>query len=50
MAGLILLVILIVVFVAWIKAVADYDGSRPDFCEDCDPEHCPFPCEKNMHN
>ena len=48
MGGVVLAVIGIAFVVIWIKAVVEYDGSQPDFCKDCDPERCPFPCEKNM--
>jgi len=41
------IIVAIALFVFWLKAVADYDGSMPDFCVDCDPDICPFNCEKN---
>ena len=49
MAGILLVVLHITLVVFWIKALVNYDGSKPDFCENCDPDLCPFPCEKNKH-
>lgn len=42
------LILGLVCLAVWLRALIDYDGSKPDTCEDCDPDHCPFPCEKNM--
>lgn len=48
MAEILLMVFAVLLIGVWIKALVEYDGSKPDFCEKCDPERYPFPCEKNM--
>lgn len=38
--GLIILVIVVALVVPWSKLL---DKPRDKFCEDCDPDTCPFP-------